>query len=97
VKSTIITIIGAVMSIVLPGLVDGFASLDNQAYANAYLYTAEMMERLEALAERGVKFLLLQYELTPDQVRCAAQRAHELGMVTAGELGNTSFGRKSVE
>lgn len=115
---------------VLPGLIDGFASLDNQAYANAYLYmgvtsivgiygfkfsplfegadpgptvygfgcvgkwkttTEGMLEQIGVLASQDVRFLLLQYELTPDQVVLAVEKAHELGMVTVGELGKTSY------
>jgi len=115
---------------VLPGLIDGFAALDNQAYANAYLYmgvtsivgiygyrraplfenanpspniyrfghigsekvtTSEMLKQIEEWAQKGIKFLLLHYELSPEQVKFAIEKAHELGISTIGELGHTSY------
>ena len=101
---------------VLPGLVDGFAALDNQSYANCYLFMGitsivgiyggrraplfeganpcpdiyrfgyvgeqkatyqEIVKRIEAWAEKGVKFLLLHYELRPEQTKIAIEKAHE--------------------
>ncbi len=115
---------------ILPGLIDGFAALDNQSYANAYLYmgvtsiigicggrrgplfenanpsphiyhfagigssrteTERILQEIDALAEQGVKVLLLHYGLTSDQVKQAVEKAHKLGMVTIGELGHTSY------
>lgn len=117
---------------IIPGLIDGFGALDNQAFANAYLYMGitsviglfhgrrdplftkanpspsvypmrfighdgdavkipEMLTLIEKLAEEGIKFLLLMYELRPDQLKLAIEKAHELGMGTIGELGYTSY------
>lgn len=115
---------------VLPGLIDSFAALANQAYADACLYmgvttivgvegfrraslfknanpgpniylfgfvgkwkvtTPEMLEQIEEWAKKGAKFLLLMYELRPEQLKMAIDKAHEMGMVTVGELGFTSY------
>ncbi|UCB51741.1 MAG: amidohydrolase family protein [Candidatus Zixiibacteriota bacterium] len=115
---------------VVPGLIDGYAALDNQSYANAYLYigvtsivgchgykrgalfedanpspniylygdvahheigTDEILARIEACANRGVKFLNLMYALKPEQLKPAIERAHELGMVAIGEFVNISY------
>jgi len=51
----------------------------------------EMIKQIDALAQSGVKVLLLHYGLTPEQVRVAARRARELGMATIGELGLTTY------
>lgn len=115
---------------VLPGLIDGFAALDNQAYANAYLYmgvtsiigisgyrrspifenadpsphiyrfagigsfaseTDKMLAEIDEVAKKGVKVLLLHYRITPEQLKLAVKKAHELGLATIGELGDTSY------
>jgi len=115
---------------VLPGLIDGFAALDNQAYANAYLYmgvtsiigisgyrrspifenadpsphiyrfagigsfpseTGKMLAEIDELAKKGVKVLLFHYRITPEQLKLAVKKAHELGLATIGELGDTSY------
>jgi hypothetical protein len=115
---------------VLPGLIDGYAALDNQSYANAYLYmgvtsivgcygykrdalfedadpspniylyadvahhemgTDEMLARIEACADQGVKFLNLMYALKPEQLKPAIEKVHELGMVAIGEFVTVSY------
>jgi hypothetical protein len=120
---------------VVPGLTDVFATLNNQAQANAYLYMgvtsifglgepeggrrgplvldahpspriyrldwqwspepsmpeAELIRSIDALAQSGVKALLLHYDMSPEQVRVAARRARELGIATIGELGLTTY------
>lgn len=120
---------------VLPGLIDGYAALDNQSFANAYLYlgvtsivgcygyrrsplytsadpcpniflygdvghfdisTEEMLKRIEEHAEEGVRFLNVMYALTPEQVRLAIEKAHELGMPTIGEFAKFSY-REAIE
>jgi hypothetical protein len=120
---------------VLPGLVDGFAAVDNQSYANAYLYmgvtavmvpagfrrgrqmeipdpgptiiklrgvghdpgdTGAVMGSVEQLHKEDYKVILLMYGLTPDQLKQAVDKAHELGMKTIGELGFTSY-KEAVE
>lgn len=126
-KARIVNIRG---KFVLPGLIDGFASLDNQSYANAYLYmgvtsivgvygfnfsplfesaipgpklfifsavghwkitTSELLEQIEECGKKGVKFLLLQYALSPEQLKLAIAKAHEWEIATIGELGSTSY------
>ncbi|MFB0566017.1 MAG: amidohydrolase family protein [Candidatus Aminicenantaceae bacterium] len=123
-------IIDAKGKYILPGLIDGFAALDNQAYANTYLYmgvtsivgasgfrrsalfknadpgpnifllgfvgkwkvtTEEMLNQIEVWAKKGVKFLILMYELRPEQLKLALKKAHGLGMAAIGELGYTSY------
>jgi len=120
---------------VVPGLNDAFATLNNQAQANAFLYLGvtsiiglgeppggrrgpldldanpspriyrldwewspdasmpepEVVKKIDALSQAGVKVLLLHYGMTPAQVRVAARRARELGMATIGELGLTTY------
>lgn len=51
----------------------------------------EMIKQIDALAQSGVKVLLLHYGLTPGQVRVAARHARELGIATIGELGLTTY------
>ena len=134
-------IINASGKYIVPGLIDGFAAMSNQAQANAYLYMgvtsivsnigaqdrrrlplflnakpspriyklasigyardkdgkprqfseAETMKQLESLAQDGVKVLLVHYPITPERTRQIVRRAHELGLVTIGELGFTSY------
>ena len=124
---------------IVPGLIDGFASLTNQAQANAYLYMdvtsivglgqdprrgplflnakpgpriykletvgygrdkdgkirqfseTEAAQQIESLAAADVKVLLVHYPITPDRTRQIVRRAHELGLVTIGELGFTTY------
>lgn len=115
---------------VVPGLIDGFATLNDQTYANAYLYegvtsiigvgggrrgdidlttsprpevypldsvgyeaasTGALIADLEALHDRGVRVALLMYRIEPEQLRPVVERAHELGMVTIGELGASTY------
>jgi DNA-directed RNA polymerase subunit K/omega len=120
---------------VVPGLIDAFCTLNNQAQANAYLYMGvtsivgfgeppdgrrgplyldaspgpriyrldwewspdasmpepEVIKKIDALSQAGVKVLLLHYGMSPAQVRVAARRARELGMATIGELGSTTY------
>jgi hypothetical protein len=115
---------------ILPGLIDGYAALDNQGYANAYLYmgitsivgcygyrrhdlfteadpcpniylygdvghfeitTEEMLKKIEEHAENGVKFLNVMYALTPEQVKLAVEKAHELGIPAIGEFSKLSY------
>ncbi len=137
---------------IVPGLVDVFATVNNQAYANAFLYmgvtsivgldepggrrgplftsaspspriyklealegydetgvtppprtlrdlmerarkmtAADLTQQVDALANDGVKVLLLHYPLSPDQVRVIAAHARTRGMATIGELGATTY------
>lgn len=115
---------------IFPGLIDGFAAMDNQSFADAYLYmgvtsivgveglrrdslfinadpgptvypsgsvgkqhvtTPDLLREIDRLAENGVKFLLLMYELSPEQLKQGIGRAHERGMAAVGELGRTSY------
>jgi len=115
---------------VVPGLIDGFAAINNQSYANAYLYSGvtsiigvssarrggmftdgdpspniyplesvgdspqpadSLIAQIEKLAEDGCKVVLLMYQVLPEQIDTLVDRAHELGMVTIGELGRTSY------
>jgi len=124
---------------IVPGLIDGFASLTNQAQANAYLYMgvtsivglgkdprrgplflnakpspriykletvgydvdrngrlrqlseAETAQEIKSLAQEGFKVLLVHYPITPERTIQIVRRAHELGLVTIGELGLTSY------
>jgi len=120
---------------IIPGLIDGYAALDNQSFANAYLYmgitsivgcygyrrhplyvdadpcpniylygdvghndisTDEMLKQIEEHAKNGVKFLNLMYALTPEQVKIAIKKAHELGMPAIGEFSKLSY-EKALE
>ncbi len=113
-----------------PGLIDGFAALNNQSYANAYLYsgvtsilgvqslrrgpldleadpsprvfrmeslgyqpaaTAELLQGLDALDEKGVDVALLMYRIETAQLAALVKRAEELGMATIGELARTTY------
>lgn len=47
--------------------------------------------RVERLAEQGIRVLLLMYPLPPASVAAAVARAHELGLATIGELGETPY------
>lgn len=115
---------------ILPGLIDGFAAMNNQSYANAYLWSGithiiavdggrrgpfysnadpspgvsrlesvgdellpleEHLLDLEELSNLGYKVALLKYKLTPEQLPPLKARAAELGMVTIGELGYSSY------
>jgi hypothetical protein len=115
---------------VLPGLIDGFGAIDNQSYADAYLYmgvtsvvtlsgmrrgplfeqadpaprmfklmgiaphprsTEEILTQIDEAAAQGYRIVLLMYGVTPEQLRLAIRRAHELGMTVIGELGSTSY------
>ncbi len=115
---------------VIPGLIDGFGALYNQAFADCYLYmgvtsllevhgyrraplyedadpspsiyrfegigsvkteTGKMLEEIEVLAKKGVKVILLHYQVSSDQLKPVVDKAHELGMSTIGELGHTSY------
>ncbi len=51
----------------------------------------ELVKKIDALAQSGVKVLLLHYDMTPEQVRVTARRARELGMATIGEFGLTTY------
>ena len=145
-------VIDATGKFIVPGLHDVFATIDNQAFANAFLYMgitaivaneapssrrdglfltgtpsprvyrmarvqgydptglspaprtiaellargrrmelAELRERVDTLASSGVKVLLLHYALLPDQLRAVAAHAREIGLVTIGELGATTY------
>ena len=120
---------------VLPGLIDAFAALNNQSYADAFLYmgvtsivglssarrgdlyldadpgpaiyklksagdvprtTDELLADIESLAEDGCRVVLLMYEIRPDQLEAAVERAHSLGLGTIGELGHTTY-REGIE
>jgi hypothetical protein len=145
-------VIDASGKFIVPGLQDVFATIDNQAFANAFLYmgitaivaneapstrrdglflsgnpsprvyrmatvqgydptgltpaprtigelmtrgrkmdAAELSKRVDDLASSGVKVLLLHYSLLPDQLRAVAAHAREIGLVTIGELGATTY------
>jgi hypothetical protein len=145
-------VIDATGKFIVPGLHDVFAAIDNQAFANAFLYmgvtaivtneapssrhdgvfltgtpsprvyrmarvqgydptglspaprtiaellargrrmeVAELIDRVDELAKTGVKVLLLHYALLPDQLRAVASHAREIGLVTIGELGATTY------
>lgn len=145
-------IIDAAGKFIVPGLTDAFATIDNQAFANAYLYMgvttvianeatngqraplfttgvpspriykvatfqgydatglatpprtlaellaqgrrmdlAELNRHVDDLARSGVKVLLLQYTLYPDQLRSVAAHARAIGLGTIGELGETTY------
>src|SRR3954466_7277097 len=145
-------VIDASGKFIVPGLQDVFATIDNQAFANAFLYmgvtgivaneapstrrdglflsgnpsprvyrmatvqgydpagltpaprsigelmtrgrkmdAAELTRRVDDLASSGVKVLLLQYSLLPDQLRAVAAHAREIGLATIGELGATTY------
>jgi Amidohydrolase family len=144
--------IDATGKFIVPGLHDVFATIDNQAYANAFLYmgvtgivanqapssrrdglfltgtpsprvyrmatvqgfdntgltpaprsiadlmtrgrrmaSAELTSRVDDLASGGVKVLLLQYSLLPEQLRVVAAHARDIGLATIGELGATTY------
>ena len=51
----------------------------------------ELIRQVDALAQSGVKALLLHYGLTPAQIRVVAKRARELGVASIGELGATTY------
>jgi imidazolonepropionase-like amidohydrolase len=51
----------------------------------------EVIKKIEALSQAGVKVLLLHYGMSPEQVRVTARRARELGMATIGEFGLTTY------
>ncbi len=115
---------------ILPGLMDGFAAINKQAYCNAYLYngvtsivsvdggrrgvffgnghpspviyrlegvglhpiaTDTLLSNLRRYAKKGYKVMLLMYGLTPEQISIAIRECHKLGMVTIGELGQTTY------
>jgi hypothetical protein len=145
-------VIDATGKFIVPGLHDVFAAIDNQAFANAFLYMgitaivaneapssrhdglfltgtpsprvyrmarvqgydptglspaprtitellargrrmelAELIGRVDELASSGVRVLLLHYALLPDQLRAVAAHAREIGLVTIGELGATTY------
>jgi hypothetical protein len=52
---------------------------------------AELTTRVDALASGGVKVLLLQYALLPEQLRVVAAHARQIGLATIGELGATTY------
>jgi len=52
---------------------------------------AELIKKIDALAQAGVKVLLLHYGMSPAQVRVAARHARELGIATIGELGLATY------
>ena len=123
-------VIDATGKYIMPGLFDGFAAINNQAYANAYLYmgitsivsvdggrrgpffgdgnpspniyrlegvgeekisTDSLLLQMEEHHKNGFKVMLLMYSLSPDQIEIAIKKAKELGMVTIGELGYTTY------
>ena len=51
----------------------------------------QLVKQVDTLAESGIKVLLLQYELSAEQVRVVARRARELHIATIGELGFTTY------
>ena len=53
--------------------------------------TDTMLAQMEALYEQGYKVMLLMYGLNPDQIDLAVKKANELGMVTIGEMGYTTY------
>lgn len=52
--------------------------------------TPVLLERIEECGKSGVRFLLLQYALSPEQLKLAIAKAHKWDIATVGELGNTS-------
>lgn len=55
------------------------------------LSEGELIAQVNAFAAAGVRTLLLYYTLAPQQVRIVARRARELGLLTIGELGATTY------
>ncbi len=115
---------------VVPGLVDGFAVLNNQSYANAFLHSgvtsilavsggrrgplfsradpsphlypledvgyepaplADLLARVDAIADQGARVALLMYRLTPEKLRAVAQRCRDRHLATIGELALTTY------
>src|SRR5213076_29351 len=52
---------------------------------------SELIERVDTLKGSGVTVLLLHYALLPDQLRAVAAHARDIGLVTIGELGATTY------
>jgi hypothetical protein len=65
--------------------------LDWEWSPEASMPEAELIKKIDALAQDGVKVLLLHYGMTPGQVRATARRTRELGMATIGEFGLTTY------
>ncbi len=113
-----------------PGLVDGFAVLNNQAYAQAYLSLgittivgvgggrrgplyldadpgpaiyrledvgfedrplADLLARVDSLADAGVRVALLMYGLPAAKLRLVNHHAHQRGLATIGELATARY------
>jgi len=55
------------------------------------LSEARLVKQVDTLSQSGFKVLLLQYELSTEQVRVVARRARELQIPTIGELGFTTY------
>jgi hypothetical protein len=53
--------------------------------------TEEILTQIDEAAALGYRIVLLMYGVTPEQLRLAVRRAHELGMTLIGELGSTSY------
>jgi len=115
---------------ILPGLIDGFAAMDNNSFADAFLFMGvtsiigvegfrrsplyreaqlrpnifnfgfigkwktsdkELLNQIDGWAKKNTRVLNLMYELRPEQLKLAIEKAHESGMTTIGELGYTSY------
>jgi hypothetical protein len=55
------------------------------------LSKAELINEVDTLAQNGIKVLLLDYAMSPAQVKVVARHARELGVATIGELGFTTY------
>jgi hypothetical protein len=70
--------------------------LDWEWSPDASMAEAALIQKIDALAQAGVRVLLLHYGMTPEQVRVTARHARELGMATIGEFGLTTY-REGIE
>ncbi len=61
------------------------------ANADTPLTSEELLSQVDEAARAGSRVLLLHYQLTPPQVEAIVRRAHELRLVTIGELGSTRY------
>ena len=72
-------------------LPDGPCTIDEMMTKGRRMSAPELRVKVDRLAARGVKVLLLYYSLAPDQVRTIADYARTRGLATIGELGATTY------
>ena len=58
--------------------------------------TEQILKEVQVQADAGAEVLLLYYYLDPEEVAAVMKRARELGLVTIGELGETTY-RQGIE